>query len=220
MDTTESQAIGNPEDVRLVEGLLARDRAAWHELERWFERLLRRLLKRLVKRIAHRVLDSEAVNDIVSDLHVKLVEDDMRRIRMWLDGPRTARFGTWLTRIATNLAIDHIRRAFAERRVKRLADIDEHDDYPNRGGAWIAMEHEPLAEAQIMSLLDEIVDAEVVVVDAERRLVFAWYGGAGVNVYDEDGTEVDSFTVGGSSPPTVRRVRAAIERVIAHREEG
>ena len=72
-----------------------------------------------------------------------------------------------------------------------------------------------------MSLLDQIDGAMLAIVDGERRLVFAWYGGAGVNVYDEDGNEVDYFTISSSSKLSADRVRAAIERVIAeHDDQG
>lgn len=72
-----------------------------------------------------------------------------------------------------------------------------------------------------MSLLDQIDGAMLAIVDGERRLVFAWYGGAGVNVYDEDGNEVDYFTISSSSKLSPDRVRSAIERVIAeHDDEG
>jgi len=65
-----------------------------------------------------------------------------------------------------------------------------------------------------MALLDSIVDAQLTVVDEEHRVVFSWFGSTGVNVYDEDGREVDYFTVFTKrDKPTPRAVRAAIERV-------
>jgi len=66
-----------------------------------------------------------------------------------------------------------------------------------------------------MALLDSIVDAQLIVVDEEHRVVFSWFGSSGVNIYDEDGREVDYFTIftGKSAKPTPRAVRAAIERV-------
>ena len=64
-----------------------------------------------------------------------------------------------------------------------------------------------------MSLLDALDGARMVVVDEERRLAFAWFGGAGINVYDEDGNEVHYFTMGADriTPEVVRSsVRSAI----------
>jgi hypothetical protein len=71
-----------------------------------------------------------------------------------------------------------------------------------------------------MSLLDELVGARLVVVDEEQRLAYAWFGGAGVNVYDEDGREVHYFTIGSgrSGRLTPAMVRAAIDRVRAEPE--
>jgi hypothetical protein len=64
-----------------------------------------------------------------------------------------------------------------------------------------------------VSLLDALTGARLTVVDEDQRVVFAWFGGHGVNVYDEDGTEVHYFTIGGADRVTPTVVRAAIERV-------
>jgi hypothetical protein len=71
-----------------------------------------------------------------------------------------------------------------------------------------------------MSLLDALSGAEVLVVDEDQRLAYAWFGGMGVNVYDETGREVHYFTVGtpDGRKPTPKMVRAAIERVRADAE--
>lgn len=67
-----------------------------------------------------------------------------------------------------------------------------------------------------MSLLDNLDGAQLVVVDDAHRLAYVWFGGAGVNVYDDDGHEVHYFTIGGTaSRLTPSLVRAAIERVRA-----
>jgi hypothetical protein len=63
-----------------------------------------------------------------------------------------------------------------------------------------------------MSLLRSLEGAELIVVDED--VVYAWFGGSGVNVYNEDGEEVDYFTISSrSGRPTPNAVRAAIERV-------
>jgi hypothetical protein len=63
-----------------------------------------------------------------------------------------------------------------------------------------------------MSLLRSLEGAELIVVDDD--VVYAWFGGSGVNVYNEDGEEVDYFTISSrSGRPTPSAVRAAIERV-------
>jgi hypothetical protein len=69
-----------------------------------------------------------------------------------------------------------------------------------------------------VALIDQIDGALLAIVDGNQRLVYAWFGGAGVNVYDEDGREVHYFTVGGVSRVTAANVRSAIKRMIA--EDG
>ena len=71
-----------------------------------------------------------------------------------------------------------------------------------------------------MSLLDSLAGAELLVVDEDNRLVYAWFGGAGVNVYDEHGNEIHYFTIGSGSGrnPTPSMVRAAIKEVRAAEE--
>ena len=66
-----------------------------------------------------------------------------------------------------------------------------------------------------MSLLDSIAQAELTVVDEELRLVYAWFGGPGVEVFDEDGRTVHHFTIaaGFTRKLTPQMVRAAIARV-------
>jgi hypothetical protein len=66
-----------------------------------------------------------------------------------------------------------------------------------------------------MALIDQIDGAMLAIVDPDQRLVYAWFGGAGVNVYDEDGRELHYFTVGGVSRVSAASVRSAINRMIA-----
>jgi hypothetical protein len=47
-----------------------------------------------------------------------------------------------------------------------------------------------------VSLLDRLEDVRIVVVDRGRRILFAWFGGHGVHIFDQHGREVDLFTVG------------------------
>lgn len=70
-----------------------------------------------------------------------------------------------------------------------------------------------------MSLLDSIAEAQLTIVDPEARLVYAWFGGQGVSVYDESGEEVDYFTIGGIGPVSPKHVRAVIEGVRTEQEE-
>jgi hypothetical protein len=72
-----------------------------------------------------------------------------------------------------------------------------------------------------VSLLDELVGAQLVIVDAHHRLAYTWFGGAGVNVYDDEGREVHYFTIGTKRGErlTPAMVRAAIDRVRAENDE-
>lgn len=63
-----------------------------------------------------------------------------------------------------------------------------------------------------MSLLRSLEGAELIVVDDD--VVYAWFGGSGVNVYNEEGEEVDFFSISSrGGRPTPSAVRAAIERM-------
>ena len=67
-----------------------------------------------------------------------------------------------------------------------------------------------------MSLIDCLDGVHLVVFDDERRLLYAWFGGTGVNVFDEDGNEIHFFNIGTSAPRVSTAVaRAAIARVRA-----
>jgi hypothetical protein len=70
-----------------------------------------------------------------------------------------------------------------------------------------------------MTLLDELAGAQLTVVDTENRIVYAWFGGSGVNIYDESGVEVDYFTMESGTKLTPVKVRAAMERVMASRDD-
>jgi hypothetical protein len=48
-------------------------------------------------------------------------------------------------------------------------------------------------------LMAELDDARLVKFDPDEDLLFAWFGGHGVHVYDETGTEVDYWTCGDFS---------------------
>lgn len=70
-----------------------------------------------------------------------------------------------------------------------------------------------------MSLLDELINVQLVVIDDDLRLAFCWFGGHAINVYAEDGTEVDYVTIDTVKRPTPQQVRAAIARIRKHYRE-
>lgn len=69
-----------------------------------------------------------------------------------------------------------------------------------------------------MSLLSELDGAELVVADEVIGLLFVWYGGATVNILDEEGNVLDAFSMstGFERKLTAHDVYAAIQ---AHRQE-
>lgn len=75
-----------------------------------------------------------------------------------------------------------------------------------------------------MSLWRALNGAELVIGDEDLGLVFIWYGGAQVNIYDERFREVDMFSMGEAfnRKLTPRQVRAAInaQRIEIKKEDG
>src|SRR5262245_41419329 len=140
MSAAQSNLAGIGDEARLAEALLAHDGEAWREFVHSFEPLLRYQAAHLLGRAAHRVLDFDEINDVVGDLYLRLLEDDMRRLRMWLAGAQRGRLAAWLGRSVTRLAIDHLRHGFLCQTAKLMADIDAHDDDHSRGGAWLEMD--------------------------------------------------------------------------------
>ena len=47
-----------------------------------------------------------------------------------------------------------------------------------------------------MSCVESFDGALMVAVDKERELAFAWFGGHGIHVYNDEGEEVHYFTMG------------------------
>jgi DNA-directed RNA polymerase specialized sigma24 family protein len=103
------------------------------------------------------LLDSDAIEDVIGDFHLAILEEDMRKLRMWYEGPRRARLASWLTMIASQIAVDHIRRACRERAARIIADVEPHDDDPNRGGEWLGANH---GERFSMEQLDAALERE------------------------------------------------------------
>jgi hypothetical protein len=76
-----------------------------------------------------------------------------------------------------------------------------------------------------MSLLQELDGAELVVADEDRSLLFVWYGGAGVQILDESGNVLDTFSISTAFERklTTREVRRAIDGYradLAHEDEA
>lgn len=130
----------NLDETDLVAALLRREDAAWREMIRRYDQVLRHEARKSVKGAVRQVLASDWLDDVIADLHLELLENDMRKIRIWADGPKVARFGSWLGMLVRQAAIDHARRAARDLRLKDAPTFAPRDTDPNRGGAWLRME--------------------------------------------------------------------------------
>lgn len=126
----------------LSERMLSHDERAWREFLRRFNPVLRHQIGKVIGRARRTLLANDVIDDILGDLYVDLLERDMRKVRIWVEGPRKARFASWLGMIASQVAIDHIRRAASDAglspRFRRAFPNRETD--PNRGGEWLGAE--------------------------------------------------------------------------------
>ena len=59
-----------------------------------------------------------------------------------------------------------------------------------------------------LTLREQLNGAELVLTDDNMGLTLAWFGGHGVNIYADDGTEVHYFTIGTPQTKSVTFERA------------
>jgi hypothetical protein len=141
------------DDEALAEMLLRRDQAAWREFVHRFEPLLRFQVGKTLASAIHVLLDSDAIDDVIGDFYLDIVEADMHKLRYWLFGNRKASLRSWLGKVSTQIAIEHIRRACVrftasieklgrdEQRKREQCDAD-----PKRGGQWLAIQERILGD--------------------------------------------------------------------------
>ena len=73
--------------------------------------------------IQHYARDYDDIMDVFARVCQALREDDMRRLRAYLDQPKhTARFTTWLVAVVRNITIDWFRSRDGRRRLSALAE--------------------------------------------------------------------------------------------------
>jgi DNA-directed RNA polymerase specialized sigma24 family protein len=139
------RTLGDPE---LVDLCLRRDQEAWREFVRRFEPVLRHQVGRTLSRARQTVMGSDAVDDVIGDLYLQTLEGNMRKLRVWYQSERKAALASWLSMIATGIAIDHWRRASVRCAARStLRDqSDEADRDPNRGGTWIEIQDRVLGD--------------------------------------------------------------------------
>jgi RNA polymerase sigma-70 factor (ECF subfamily) len=94
-------------DVALLEGMFARDEAAWREFCRRYERLIWRCITKVTTRFGN-VLSGEDVREIQANFLCTLMANDMRKLRLFRP-EKGNRLGTWIGMLAINTAWDYLR---------------------------------------------------------------------------------------------------------------
>jgi DNA-directed RNA polymerase specialized sigma24 family protein len=128
----------------LLDLVLARNENAWREFVRRYDGVLRGCARKTMDKAMQSILDSDAIDDVLGDFYLSLVDNDMRKLRRWANGSRKAKLETWLVMIVCGIAIDHIRRAFSEWRAVDAATAQhvaaERESDARRGADWIVAE--------------------------------------------------------------------------------
>ena len=127
------------EDAVLIVGLLDRDSSAWREFKRRFDPLLRHQVRKTIGWAMREVLPSDAIEDVLGDFYLSILDNEMKRLRDWADGPRETKLPSWLRMRVTQVAVDHVRAAF--RRLSMRDDLESDRDFgvsdENWGDAWL-----------------------------------------------------------------------------------
>ena len=126
----------------LSERMLLHDEGAWREFLRRYTPVLRHQINKVIVRARQTLLASDVVEDILGDLHLDLIEHDMWKIRVWSEGQRKAKFASWLGLIASQVAIDHVRRAASAAGLpaKYRRAHPDRDAELDRGAQWLGRE--------------------------------------------------------------------------------
>ena len=102
-----SGAYGAVSDQRLLRLALARSEGGWLELMRRHRNLIYGCIHRTLGRYGVRA-SNETADDIFSDVCMRLLHNDMRRLRAY-DPSRGCKLSSWIGLIAVNAAHDHLR---------------------------------------------------------------------------------------------------------------
>ena len=134
----------------LVARALARDGGAWRELLRRYGRLILACIARTGRRYGAFLAEPD-VEDIYADVCLRLLADDMRRLRTF--DPRRAKLSTWIGMISIQSTADHL-RVVARRPADRMsAALEEHPDMrPGPAETLLARERWDQIEARLGTL--------------------------------------------------------------------
>jgi RNA polymerase sigma-70 factor (ECF subfamily) len=95
-------------EAELIAAVVARDPGAWAELYRRYERVIVGCVRNAMRRYTA-VATEEDIEDIVNTVCLNLVKDDFKKLRTF-DARRGYRLSSWMGLIATNTALDALRR--------------------------------------------------------------------------------------------------------------
>jgi RNA polymerase sigma-70 factor (ECF subfamily) len=118
----------NATDQDLVRHVLQRDARA-------FETLFDRYHAPIYRHLARMVREGDAAQDLVQEVFLRV----WTRADQW---DRRGSFGAWLYRIATNLALNHL-RSLSRRREQSLVDAAGDQDDETIPAAWLLDEATP-----------------------------------------------------------------------------
>jgi len=96
------------DDRHLVAAVVRGEALAWPAFYTRFERLMRACIRRTLRWYGVRSSDAD-LEDLLSAVCLNVVKDDYRKLRMF-DPARGYRLSSWVGLIATNTAIDALRR--------------------------------------------------------------------------------------------------------------
>ena len=134
----------------LVARALAREGGAWRELLRRYGRLILTCVARTGKRYGVAMSEPD-VEDIYADVCLRLLADDMRRLRAF--DPRRAKLSTWIGMISAQAAVDHLRVVARRPTIGLPAHLDERPDArPGPAETLLARERWDQIEARLETL--------------------------------------------------------------------
>lgn len=209
-------------DEMMIAAILDRDNGirsdrAWRELFKRYDGTINKRVRSVIGNCSRAFRSSDTFEEIRAEIIASLLSNDMRKLRAF-DRERGT-LGALLSKIAHHAAIDHLTKIVNG----GVPDPYEAIDADGCDAGYGEEDRDLLGDGQVgarwlggvsMSSPQRLVSilqaAAVSVIDEARLLVFAWFGGDHVHVFDSDGDEVHSFAVRDTSEASIR---AAVDRV-------
>lgn len=145
-------------DEALVGGLLRRDERAWRTLHERYARLIYRCIHEVLRPFAGRI-GSDAAHEVHATFLLALHEREMHKLRVF-DADKGRSFSSWLGRLASNCAVDYVRK---------------HGRWVSVALDECALEPAPLPDAHRLLVarrrLDVVRDAARGLTDRDRELL-------------------------------------------------